>query len=94
MTVDVKDKKRQEIDKEKKTRKSFVVQQEKKIKVKIKHAVKSSISFPTEEYRLAITETYKKYGFTTLQSYIKALLDLALKDKEVNFKLIEQKIKK
>jgi hypothetical protein len=76
-------------NKQKQPRKSFVPPKSTAANIqKVKPAVKSSIAFPTEEYRLAITMNYKKCGFTTLQAYMKALLDLSLSDNDVILKLI------
>jgi len=58
----------------------------KKKRVRVKLPT-TTISFPNEDFRLAITETYKSLGYTTLKSYLLALINLSMKDENIKNKL-------
>lgn len=96
MPADIKEKDKLEQKEVKKTRKSFVLPEVpvniEKIKKtpKPNKSVKSSIGFPNEEYRLLVTEAYKKCGFSTMKAYIMALIDLSINDEDTYIKLQEK----
>jgi hypothetical protein len=83
--------------KQKQARKSFVppelvVQPNEKKHKPTAPIIKSSIAFPTDEYRLMITKTYKKYGFTNMKSYIMSLIDISIENENVAQQLMEKAI--
>ncbi len=75
----------------KKTRKSYKDAKnpiEKKVKPRLRKKLPTStISFPNEEFRIEMTKTYTELGYTTLKSYLLALIKLSMQDNDLKFKL-------
>ena len=75
----------------KKTRKSYKNAKNpviKPVKVRVRKKLPTStISFPNEEFRIEMTKTYTELGYTTLKSYLLALIKLSMHDNELKFKL-------
>ena len=83
MTVDIKEKE-QETKQTKKTRKSYVVNNN---SIEEKKLVPTTITFKNPNHRLQVTEFYTKLGFTTLNDYIMATIKLSMNDDYIISKL-------
>jgi len=87
MTVDIKEKDKQDVETKKRTSYNLPeVKVNKSEKVDSKLPT-STISFPSEEFRLSVTKTYKDLGYTTLKSYLLALMQLSMEDEQIKKKL-------
>ncbi|MFM2344630.1 MAG: hypothetical protein RLZZ210_1241 [Pseudomonadota bacterium] len=94
MTTDIKEKKEienNETKELKKSRKSYKDAKnpiEKQVKPRLRKKLPTStISFPDEEFRIEMTKTYTELGYTTLKSYLLALIKLSMQDNDLKFKL-------
>ncbi len=77
-----------DVAKKKQVRKSFILAEIPITKKpKVKQSIKSSLTFPTEDYRLMVTKTYKEYGFSTMRAYLMALIDLSIEDEYIKDKV-------